>query len=259
MIEKKFTSIYISYFGYGIEFIIPTSKIKWQSQIISIFKKNFGGYIYASPLRTHVDLRIKFTAEKNRAILDGGVYTYLVPTVGISLEQKKFGQLLKEIIIASMLLLAKKKGVCLHASSVSYLGKAVVFIGDSGSGKSTICQLLAPTFTQLTDDATFLMKVSTWRTSPLPIFEKAVPLRTRTSSESKLTALCFLRKAEHDRIIKLKKDRRVFNQLINNIFHTGSPTELLALHNLMQSPIPIYQIEFKKENTIKTILKKLIS
>lgn len=51
------------------------------------------------------------------------------------------------------------KSVLIHASAVEYKGKALVFLGPSGTGKSTISQLLAGTLEGarvLADDAVYL-------------------------------------------------------------------------------------------------------
>jgi len=46
----------------------------------------------------------------------------------------------------------KKKGVCLHASAVSVSGKALLFLGHSTAGKSTISQLLSERYPVIADD-----------------------------------------------------------------------------------------------------------
>ncbi|MCX6731137.1 MAG: hypothetical protein NTZ55_04785 [Candidatus Roizmanbacteria bacterium] len=259
MIDKSSTSIFISYFKYRIEFIIPASNRKWEKQIISIFQKNFGGYIDSITSQIKSDVRVKFVAKGDEVVLGSNIFNYVVPTMGSSLDRKKFGQLLKEIIIVTMLSINKKKSsVCLHASSVSYGKKAVLFLGNSGSGKSTICQLLTPQFAQLTDDATFLINLPICQTSPLPIFEKKVPLRLRTSSLYTVGALCFLKKSTTNHIIKLEKDMDIFNQLINSMFHTGSISEISALQDLLKSSVPIYRIEFRKDKTIGRLLEQLL-
>jgi energy-coupling factor transporter ATP-binding protein EcfA2 len=51
-----------------------------------------------------------------------------------------------------------KNGVCLHASSVSVSGQALVFLGHSTSGKSTIRQLLSKHFLSIADDKIFVYK-----------------------------------------------------------------------------------------------------
>jgi hypothetical protein len=45
----------------------------------------------------------------------------------------------------------------LHASAVVAPGGALVFLGTSGAGKSTICRLLRPSFRPLAEDAVYLI------------------------------------------------------------------------------------------------------
>lgn len=45
-----------------------------------------------------------------------------------------------------------RKGLCAHASSVGVLGKAIIFIGHSTSGKSTIVQILSGRYEIIADD-----------------------------------------------------------------------------------------------------------
>ena len=67
-------------------------------------------------------------------------------------------------------------GLLLHASSVVMPGGALLFLGRSGAGKSTMCQLLSQSFPVLADDFVFVNRNAegTWYvtcllyTSPSP-------------------------------------------------------------------------------------------
>lgn len=48
------------------------------------------------------------------------------------------------------------QGFVIHASAVHVKGEAWVFLGSSGAGKSTICQLLHPYVAQIADDRAYL-------------------------------------------------------------------------------------------------------
>ena len=52
-----------------------------------------------------------------------------------------------------------KNGVCLHASAVNVSGKALVFLGHSTAGKSTISRLLAERYPIIADDKVFVFQV----------------------------------------------------------------------------------------------------
>jgi hypothetical protein len=47
---------------------------------------------------------------------------------------------------------AKKRGIYFHASSVNVSGKALLFLGHSTAGKSTICRLLSERYPVIADD-----------------------------------------------------------------------------------------------------------
>ncbi len=62
---------------------------------------------------------------------------------------------------ADILYSAKRKGICLHASSVNILGKALVFLGHSTAGKSTISRLLSERYPVIADDKVWVCKKKT--------------------------------------------------------------------------------------------------
>lgn len=52
-----------------------------------------------------------------------------------------------------------KNGACLHASAVNVSGKALIFLGHSTAGKSTISRLLAERYPIIADDKVFVFQV----------------------------------------------------------------------------------------------------
>jgi hypothetical protein len=254
------TSFFVSYFGFIIEFTIPNSGLRWEKQVISVFKKNYIGYIPRSKVITKSDITIRFVESKTDSKLRSNKLTYIVPTTTHFLDRKKFGQLLREIVISALLFLTRKMGgVCLHASSASHNGKAILFIGNSGSGKSTICQLLSSDFIKLTDDTTFLIHKKSWITSPLPVFEKKIPLRFRSSSlQLKVVALYFIKQGSRNNITELTKDAGIFQRLLDNTLYTGSVYEIAHVKALIDTSIPCYQLEFTKSKKIGSLVKQFL-
>ena len=53
---------------------------------------------------------------------------------------------------------ADQKGLCLHASAVNVAGKALLFLGYSTSGKSTISRLLSERYPVIADDRVWVFK-----------------------------------------------------------------------------------------------------
>ena len=50
------------------------------------------------------------------------------------------------------MMLCKQKGIYFHASSVNVSGKALLFLGHSTAGKSTISRLLSERYPVIADD-----------------------------------------------------------------------------------------------------------
>ena len=61
--------------------------------------------------------------------------------------------------ILHTLLLARESGFLLHASSASAGGRAVLFAGVSGAGKTTMARLAPPSATLLTDEVSYVRKL----------------------------------------------------------------------------------------------------
>lgn len=61
--------------------------------------------------------------------------------------------------ILHTLLLARESGFLLHASSASADGRAVLFAGVSGAGKTTMARLAPPSVTLLTDEVSYVRRL----------------------------------------------------------------------------------------------------
>ncbi len=61
---------------------------------------------------------------------------------------------------ALLSLLKKNSGFGIHASVAKVNGKAYLFLGESGAGKSTIVELIKEVFPTINDDMTFIRKIN---------------------------------------------------------------------------------------------------
>lgn len=224
--------------------------------MLEIFNQYLKGYLCQKPLTKNNNARVEFVSKKKTDVDISNLLVYVVPTQDGELRMEEFGQLLREIFITLMLSLMPKRGICLHSSSVRYKSKALLFIGPSGIGKSSICKLLTKKFTQLTDDATFLAKLGRWVTSPLPIFEKNVPLVQRTSSKKyEVAALFFLKQSKRNSCIRLNSNTEALQLLLDSAIYTGAQYELLSIKSLLKSTIPFYKLSFAKKVSLSNLIE----
>jgi hypothetical protein len=106
-----------------------------------------------------VDLSVRF--ENNRWILErGDFHAELDPGLRrgeIRMAANQFA-IDAAFRIVHSLLLANQGGLLVHASSAVKNGKAFLFAGVSGAGKTTISRLAPPSATLLTDEISYIRK-----------------------------------------------------------------------------------------------------
>lgn len=252
-------AICITYLGFVIEFNIPQHGEKWERQVLKVFEENFHGYITSKRTNGRHIQRIYLMADGHQTMRERKAIHYVVPTSNKALLKKEFGQLLREIVITSFVSLSKGKGICLHASSIQSGNMAVLFMGKSGSGKSTICKTLSGEYPPLTDDSTFILKKRGWQTAALPIFEKNIPLSKRTGSTvCTVASLCFLKQHTNNSITRIQMTPRAIKNILENILHTGADDEMDAINRLIKSGLPMYLIEFKRGKGIRALFREFI-
>jgi len=247
---------YLSYFGYLLEFIVPFKAGRWARTITKIFLSKFQGYLLIAPTRK-ADLTIEFIGKKEskHKELNSSTYIYVVPLIGDRLNSVLFGQLFKEAFLGAMLEISSKSGsLCLHASSVAYGDRAIIFSGMSGAGKSTISSLISPPFTQLTDDLSFLIYQDHWKTAQLPIFEKRLPPQFRSSKEYIVKCICFIKQSNKNQIIEIMENTEKLQLLMKNLVYSGTRAELKNSKLVIESKIHIMCLEFENNHSVSQLL-----
>ena len=143
-------------------------------------------------------------------------------------------------------------GLYLHASAVELDGKAYLFSGDCGVGKSTHTKLWQQVFGDkaqvINDDKPALRCLEgVWYAYGTPWCGKDHINRNR---KVPVVGICFLKQSDHNAIRRLKPAEVIARIMSQTIFRFGSVDRLdLMLGNLdkLIETIPVYELENKPE------------
>lgn len=144
------------------------------------------------------------------------------------------------------------EGMMLHASAIAVDGRAYLFAGASGVGKSTHTRLWKQIFGEaaqvINDDKPPLRRVDgTWYAYGAPWCGKDGINQNR---KVRLAGICFLKQASQNRIRRLSSGEAVRLVLLQTMkkFAREEPLELLLSHvDRLVREIPIYELENRPE------------
>ena len=129
--------------------------------------------------------------------------------------------------IVHTLILARQGGFLLHAASAVRGGRAFVFSGVSGAGKTTISRLAPPDTTQLTDEISYIRPDGNgYRAFGTPFAgELATP---GENVSAPVSTLFFLEKGKENRVENVFRDQAM-RLLLRNILFFAEDAELVTL------------------------------
>ena len=114
---------------------------------------------------------------------------------------------------AILTLFSKKHGFMLHSSAVLINGKAHIFTGSSGAGKSTVVRLLKKENKPLADDNVFVKKENgIYYLYQTPFIEKENRVK-RGKNKFEIGGVYFLKKSDDFKLEKIMDKESVFNKL----------------------------------------------
>jgi hypothetical protein len=157
-------------------------------------------------------------------------------------------------------LIIENGGVPLHSSSVFRNGKSLLFIGRSGTGKSTISRLLSERWQKGSDEynAVFSDNAGILRICTTPF--------TSSSGggffpeENSLNGVFFLEKADHNKIEVIKSNAEKYFYILENIYTKPANAFLGAkiLENIARIPdcVPCNKLYFINDQTIASFFEK---
>ncbi len=151
-------------------------------------------------------------------------------------------------------LLTKVQGFFIHCSAVEYNNKAIIFVGPSKAGKTTIVKLLKDRYQILADDLGVIREIGkTFYFFQTPFLEK-IQLIEKLNQPYAIRGLFFLYKADKIRIRVVKNEATVFKKLIKQIWMKKHPAKS-RLKPIIEfaSSQEFFNLFFKKEK------KELIS
>jgi hypothetical protein len=144
------------------------------------------------------------------------------------------------------LMLLQNGGLVLHAASAVRNGRAFIFTGVSGSGKSTIANLAPPDTKLLSDETSFVNVNGTSSVAFGTPFPGDLD-RNGMNIAAPVAGLYFLKKGNRNRIERLAP-HRVVDYLLRNVVLYYDQPELRALAFrtgcAFLSTVPVYQLTF---------------
>ena len=192
-------------------------RIKWIGEILTYYKDFID---MKNPKR--IDYSINFIVnERADIIFDNKTQRRFINFYESESETKlttyyQIGIYQFQIIIINILhnLLSKNDGFLLHASANKFNRQAALFLGDHGSGKSTIMKMLNSKYPALADDSAIVRKESNnYYFFQTPLIEKENWFK-RESVEYKIKNIFFLRKANFYKIEKVKNKEEILKDLL---------------------------------------------
>lgn len=152
-------------------------------------------------------------------------------------------------------------GIMLHASAIEYQGRAYLFSGPCGMGKSTHTRLWHSLYGDevqfLNDDKPALRRLDDkWFAYGTPWCGKDGINQNR---KVPLGGICFLRRGEKDEIRRLEKKEAmqyVLWQTLTKTKNTNTMTKVLALVDRLVREIPIFELRCTKEQSAALLSSK---
>lgn len=143
-------------------------------------------------------------------------------------------------------------GMYLHASAVELEGKAYLFSGTSGTGKSTHTRLWQQTFGSaaqiFNDDKPALRRMEgTWYAYGTPWCGKD---GINQNKKIPLEGICFLKQAKENKIRRLNEQeaaQKILSQTMRLFKYVEDLDKMLKLVNTLVREIPVYELENRPE------------
>lgn len=156
-------------------------------------------------------------------------------------------------------ILADREGCYIHSSGVIFEGKGLLFVGNSGAGKSIIARMLKNKAKILCDDQIIVRRHpegfrihGTWSNGEIPFV---------SSSSALLKAIFFLEKDEVNKIVPIYDNvevvRKLLASLIRPLVDKDWWEKMLSLVEKISRGVSFYTLHFDKSGKIVDLLSKI--
>ena len=159
--------------------------------------------------------------------------------------------------IVHTLILAREGGFLLHSAGAICNGRAFLFAGVSGAGKTTISRLAPPDVTLLTDEVSYIRRVdSGYRACGTPFAGELA--RVGENCSAPLESLFFLKQGPENKIEPMAKSESI-RRLMRNILFFAGDAELVT--NVFRSAcefverIPVQLLTFTPDTRVWDLIR----
>ncbi len=157
-------------------------------------------------------------------------------------------------VLLSMILLPHR-GFLLHAATIERHGRAHIFMGRSGAGKSTVAGL-APAGTPLTDEISLLRgDADGWRAHGTPFWGEF--RAGDRNCHMPVAGIYALMQAEENRLEKIAPRKALRGLLENVLFFSddrASREQLLSIVSACAEALPFFRLHFKRDSSFWEVL-----
>jgi hypothetical protein len=148
--------------------------------------------------------------------------------------------------IVHSIALAQTGGFLLHAASAVRKGRAFLFSGVSGAGKTTLSRLAPPDARLLTDEISYVTKHGTgYRACGTPFAGELARIGENVSAP--IAGLFFLEKSSHNQLAAMESGVAL-RKLLRNILFLANDEDLVSrvFHSAMEfiSVVPVRSMQF---------------
>jgi hypothetical protein len=155
-------------------------------------------------------------------------------------------------------ILAGRRGILCHACGMVDNGKSLIFLGNSGDGKSTLTNLLKDHATILNDDRIVVRKQGTvfwaygtpWHGDVDLVAARRAPLR----------GIFFLKHGSVNRVTPIRGAQAVTMLLARSflpLWNRASMRQIVILGEQLAASVPCYELTFVPDDSIVKFIKKL--